>query len=46
MKSAESSFISSTFWSERIGFTAGLATLEYMKKNKSWKKIKKKQARR
>ena len=41
MKSAETSFISSTFWSERIGFTAGLATLEYMKKNKSWKKIKK-----
>ena len=32
-------FISSTFWSERIGFAAGLATLKYMKKIKSWKKI-------
>ncbi len=41
MKSAESSFISSTFWSERLGFIAGLATLNYMKKYKTWIKIKK-----
>jgi glutamate-1-semialdehyde 2,1-aminomutase len=39
MKCAEQSFISSTFWSERIGFVAGLATLEYMKKYKTWEKI-------
>ena len=39
MKKAEKSFISSTFWSERIGFVAGLKTIETMKKQKSWKKI-------
>ena len=33
------SFISSTFWSERIGFSAGLATLDEMQKIKSWEKI-------
>ena len=40
MKYAEKSFISSTFWSERIGPTAALKTLEIMKKKKSWKIIK------
>ena len=39
MKKAEKSFISSTFWTERIGFAAGIKTLEVMKKKKSWKKI-------
>lgn len=32
MVAAESSFISSTFWTERIGFTAGVATLKKMEK--------------
>ena len=39
MENAQKSFISSTFWTERIGPTAALATLEAMKKLKSWKKI-------
>ena len=30
MESAEKSFISSTFWTERIGFVAGLASIEEM----------------
>ena len=49
MENAEKTFISSTFWTERIGPTAALKTLELMEKNKSWiqitnlgKKIKKK----
>ncbi len=48
MENAQSSFISSTFWTERSGFVAGLKTLEVMEKIKSWeiisdqgKKIKK-----
>jgi glutamate-1-semialdehyde 2,1-aminomutase len=36
MQKAEKSFISSTFWTERIGFVAGLKTLEIMEKQKSW----------
>ena len=39
MNSAEKSFISSTFWSERIGPTAGIKVLEIMEREKSWKKI-------
>ena len=39
MQHASRSFISSTFWSERAGFTAALKTIEYMQKNKTWKKI-------
>jgi glutamate-1-semialdehyde 2,1-aminomutase len=39
MKEAERTFISSTFWTERIGFTAALATLEEMEREKSWEKI-------
>jgi len=42
MKHANDSFISSTFWTERIGYVAALKTLEVMKKKKSWKKIKQK----
>jgi glutamate-1-semialdehyde aminotransferase len=41
MKASESSFISSTFWSERIGPTAALATIDYIKKNKTWKIVSK-----
>ena len=37
MQEAQNSFISSTFWTERIGPSAGLATLETMKKISSWK---------
>tara|TARA_B100000989_G_scaffold297999_1_gene285649 strand:- start:993 stop:2291 length:1299 start_codon:yes stop_codon:yes gene_type:complete len=39
MKKAEKSFISSTFWTERVGFVAALQTLKVMKKTKSWKKL-------
>jgi glutamate-1-semialdehyde aminotransferase/spore coat polysaccharide biosynthesis protein SpsF (cytidylyltransferase family) len=41
MECSQKSFISSTFWTERIGPTAALKTLEIMKKNKSWKYITK-----
>ncbi len=36
MEAAQKSFISSTFWTERIGPTAALKTLEVMQKEKSW----------
>lgn len=36
MEAAQTSFISSTFWTERIGPTAGLKTLEVMDKLQSW----------
>lgn len=36
MESAQSTFISSTFWTERIGPTAALASLTEMEKIKSW----------
>ena len=39
MKSIKSTFISSTFWTERIGSVAALKTLEIMEREKSWKKI-------
>jgi glutamate-1-semialdehyde 2,1-aminomutase len=41
MKEAQSTFISSTFWTERIGPSAALKTLEIMKREKSWEKISK-----
>lgn len=41
MKKARESFISSTFWSERIGYTAALKTLEIMERIKSWEKVSK-----
>jgi len=41
MIKSEQSFISSTFWTERVGYTAALETLKEMKKNKSWEKISK-----
>ena len=41
MKNFDKTFISSTFWSERIGPTAGLATLKLMSDLKSWKIISK-----
>lgn len=39
MQAAQTSFISSTFWTERIGPTAALKTLEVMDKIKSWETI-------
>ena len=39
MESAQSTFISSTFWTERIGPTAALKTLEVMEREKSWELI-------
>ena len=39
MKSAEETFISSTFWTERIGSTAALKTIEIMEKKRSWEII-------
>ena len=39
MEAAQSTFISSTFWTERIGPTAALKTLEVMEREKSWEKI-------
>ena len=41
MKFANNSFISSTFWTEKIGYVAALKTIEIMKKTKSWIKITK-----
>ena len=41
MSAAKNSFMSSTFWSERIGPTAGIKTLEVMEKKQSWKTISK-----
>lgn len=39
MSSANDTFISSTFWSERVGYVAALATLDEMSKLESWKNI-------
>ena len=39
MEKADQTFISSTFWTERIGPTAALATLKEFEKYKSWKLI-------
>jgi len=41
MEAAQTSFISSTFWTERIGPTAALKTLEVMDNCKSWDLITK-----
>jgi glutamate-1-semialdehyde 2,1-aminomutase len=39
MEAAQTSFISSTFWTERIGSVAGLKTLEVMEKLRPWQTI-------
>lgn len=36
MQSCQKTFISSTFWTERIGFVAANETLKQMKKHRSW----------
>lgn len=38
MDMAQESFISSTFWTERIGFAAALATIKKIIDNKTWQK--------
>ncbi|MHA7863441.1 aminotransferase class III-fold pyridoxal phosphate-dependent enzyme [Flagellimonas marinaquae] len=39
MQAAQKTFISSTFWTERIGSVAALKTLEVMERTKSWDTI-------
>jgi len=39
MEAAQTTFISSTFWTERIGPTAALKTLEVMERLTSWEQI-------
>jgi len=39
MEAAQTTFISSTFWTERIGPSAALKTLEVMEKMQSWERI-------
>ena len=41
MNKAKNSFISSTFWTERIGYVAALKTIEVMKKTNSFIYVKK-----
>ena len=42
MKNLEKSFVSSTFWTDRVGYAAAIKTLDLMKKNKTWIKLKNK----
>ena len=39
MEATQKSFISSTFWTERIGPSAAIKTLEVMKRERSWEQI-------
>ena len=39
MEAAQETFISSTFWTERIGPVAALATLKEMERLKSWEEV-------
>lgn len=39
MEAAQTTFISSTFWTERIGPAAALATLKVMERERSWERI-------
>ena len=41
MEAAQSTFISSTFWTERIGPAAALKSLEVMEREKTWETISK-----
>jgi glutamate-1-semialdehyde aminotransferase len=41
MEATKNTFISSTFWTDRIGSVAALKTLEIMEKTKSWETISK-----
>ena len=42
MKKAENTFISSTFWGERIGYTAALSSIKEFERLKVFNKIEKK----
>ena len=44
MEAAQKTFISSTFWTERIGPTAALKTLEVMQRIQSWNLYKRMQS--
>jgi glutamate-1-semialdehyde 2,1-aminomutase len=39
MEYAQDTFISSTFWTERVGFVAGLSTLNVLTENKVWEHL-------
>ena len=39
MQAAEDSFISSTFWTERVGYIAANTTLDLMKRLKPWENL-------
>ena len=39
MKKSENTFISSTFWGERVGYTAAIATIEEFKRLKAFSKV-------
>ena len=39
MEAAQTTFVSSTFWTERIGSAAALKTLEVMERERSWERI-------
>jgi len=41
MDEAQETFISSTFWTERVGFVAALKTLEKVTQNKVWEHLNK-----
>ena len=41
MKRAENTFISSTFWGERTGYTAGLSTIKELKRLNAFNKVSK-----
>ena len=41
MQKAQDTFISSTFWTDRVGTVAALKTINEMEKSKSWDKITK-----
>ena len=40
MQACQDTFISSTFWSERLGFVAAIETIKQMERKKTFKKIK------
>lgn len=39
MDEAQETFISSTFWTERVGFSAALSTIDKLKKVKAWEHL-------
>ena len=39
MQNAQSTFISSTFWTDRTGYVAAIKTIDEMHKSRSWKKL-------